>query len=992
MKKIISVVLLLCVCVSLFSCTGGKTPASDLSATEEASSENSEGYEFSEVDTDSAYISTSDGENCVQLVFCDPVSLSDGDGAVLYSPTSKGIAFGENEYAILLKRGLKNVFTVEKTSVSKTDSRNFVILFRNENDIKAAKEYFTVGREIKLVNTNKIHKYGNKMTAVIGGIPYTVDFKNTDTVDGDGVYIFDNRRGYTSIPSSEKNQVNVIVMSDIVAYVGKVNEKMFFPSVNGYVLSFVGKCAEEVSASFGDGVEILLFEPYTSPSVYVEINGYREEVNYFNSPRTAYAGAVVYDGDFQYDSTRTNEWGLEIAFDSEGKAVSVTEGGNSNSGNTVIPENGFVLSVGMNEKLYSKLCKTYVGTEGKLVKNVTPYSVHRMKLDGRNIPRDGETAVVYDSSYGKTTPAVSAGQLELICDADGYILSEGSPNGGNKIPDDGFVIAFYGMRYDEVKGFYRIGSRLFVSDSDTFLYIFNYPSLILKENKVLIEKYKAEYASCAEKLKNIDYDTSAKTLERLDELVSLLESGDAENASEMFGEAEKLISEIEYSFTETLRVQDRCGWAVSTPTTSEEVEKVCENAEKLGLNTIIVSAFNGVYSTYPSSLDGVVMGNEYGKCDILAEYVEKGHSHGLEVFVMFSCFGAGTTLEGLPEEHYVNRFANKGKLLQSRSGTYENRFYDDVTYTLDMFDDEVRGFFASVITEVVENYDIDGIQLDYIRFPLPNRYGDFPDDFGYNENTLSAFAKKTGITVDPHTIGMKSEYWGEWCGFRREIITSFAVSLGERIKAIKPYINYSVTCFADYNDRQNYVFQEPEYLSSNGYVDGIYTMIYADNYESEYSYASDCFERMGNTGTLIAGIGTYVKASNDDLNRQLTISDDIGCSGISIFGVSYAYSGGYLEVFRKGAFREKAVRTDSGSAAVSAFAEDMLERIENVYNRFYPQIDFSLLASSFANLRNNPESPVSEIEKIKSRVSFGDEKLENDIVKRIDFIISCISG
>ena len=989
MKKIIAFVMISAFLLSLFSCDTGDTSSEDAEKsvpTEHSAAEDP--IEPNYVNKSSAYICTSDDMNCVQLVYYDPSETPEGDGAVVYAPSSRRISFGTDEYAIQLKRSVKSGYTVEKIGVDKTDSRNFTVVFRNENDIKAAKTFFGIGKEINLVNSDKIHKYGNMMTAVIGGKPYTVTDKNTDIIEKDGVYLFDNRKEYACIPQTEKDLINIIVMDDIVAYVGEKNERVLFPSVNGYVLSFVGEYAGKVKASFGDDVEIYLFDPLTSPASYVEVNGYRQEVNYFNCTRTAYAGAVVYDGDFQCVSTQTNEWGLEIAFDSDGKALSVREGAKSDSGNTPIPEGGFVLSVGMDSPLYSKLCKTYDGADGKLVKNVTPYSVHRMKLDGRNIPRVGETAIVYDNSYGSTTPRVENGQLELICDADGYVIAEGDPDGGNEIPENGFVTAFYGMRYDEVRDFYHIGSRFFVSSSNAFLYIFDYPSVKIRENRALFEKLKSQYAECAEKLKNIDYDKAESALAKLDTLFEKAESGDASEAKTALAEMTSVLSDLEYSFTESLRVQDRCGWVVTTPKTPEEVEKVVSNAEKLGLNTVIVSAFDGVYAKYPSEIKGVVTGDDYKEFDALGEFVKDCHSHGLKVFVMFACFDAGKALDGLPEEHYVNRFKNEGKLLMSRSGTYENRYYDDVTYTLDPFDPEVRDFFTSVITEAAEKYDVDGVQLDYIRFPLPNRYGDYPDDFGYNENTLQAFAEKTGITVDPHDIGMKSEYWDDWCSFRRDIITSFAVSLGEKLKSIKKNLNYSVTCFADYGDRQNYVFQSPEYLSESGDVDGVYTMIYAENYENELHYAKDIFDRMGNEGHLIAGIGTYVRAANDDLNRQLGISYDIGCDGVAVFGIAYAYSGGYLDVFRKGAFREKAVRTDEGGATVAAFAEDMKDRVDNVYSRFYPDFDFSSFVSSLDLIGSGASG--AELRSLLDSVSFGDDRLDTDIRNRIDFIISCL--
>lgn len=80
----------------------------------------------------------------------------------------------------------------------------------------------------------------------------------------------------------------------------------------------------------------------------MELDGrFKVEIAYHNESRTGTARAVLYDGNFAHDSTQTNIWGMEVAVGADGRVQAVVPMGTEGvSGDTEIPEGGFVLSAG----------------------------------------------------------------------------------------------------------------------------------------------------------------------------------------------------------------------------------------------------------------------------------------------------------------------------------------------------------------------------------------------------------------------------------------------------------------------------------------------------------------------------------------------------------------------------------------------------------------------------------------------------------------------
>src|SRR5699024_9479551 len=67
-------------------------------------------------------------------------------------------------------------------------------------------------------------------------------------------------------------------------------------------------------------------------------------------------------------------------------------------------------------------------------------------------------------------------------------------------------------------------------------------------------------------------------------------------------------------------------------------------------------------------------------------------------------------------------------------------------------------YLVDGVTSIVENYDVDGINLDYIRYPDYNG-GERQNDWGYSETSLARFAAETGRTDRPAPDDEEFSQW-----------------------------------------------------------------------------------------------------------------------------------------------------------------------------------------------------------------------------------------
>jgi len=275
--------------------------------------------------------------------------------------------------------------------------------------------------------------------------------------------------------------------------------------------------------------------------------------------------------------------------------------------------------------------------------------------------------------------------------------------------------------------------------------------------------------------------------------------------------------------------------------------------------------------------------------DPLKELIEEAHSRNIKVIAWFE-FGfsssynenGGIILKAKPE------WASKdsaGNLVKKNNFEWMNGFHP-----------EVQDFLLSIIMEVVNNYDIDGIQGD-------DRLPAMPSEAGYDDYTVNLFKQQHNGNEPPRYS--KDSSWVQW---RADLLTDFMRRIYEEVKAVKKNVIISMA-------PSIYPWSKEEYLQDwtawveKGYVELICPQLY--RYETDrYFVALDeiingqISER--NIHKFYPGIllkvGSYY-ASKEYLKKVIRYNRSKGING----EVFFFYEGvkKYPEFFRDSLYTDK---------------------------------------------------------------------------------------
>ncbi|QJC50901.1 family 10 glycosylhydrolase [Paenibacillus albicereus] len=117
---------------------------------------------------------------------------------------------------------------------------------------------------------------------------------------------------------------------------------------------------------------------------------------------------------------------------------------------------------------------------------------------------------------------------------------------------------------------------------------------------------------------------------------------------------------------------------------------------------------------------------------------------------------------------------------------------------------EAQQHIRDSIMEVVENYDIDAVHFDDYFYPYPVTGVDFPDEAQY-----AAYQASGGALAK-----------ADW---RRQNVNTFVQTMGEAIKAEKPYVKFGISPFGIWRNKS----EDPSGSDTNGLSS--YSAIYADS-------------------------------------------------------------------------------------------------------------------------------------------------------------------
>ncbi|MFB3897264.1 MAG: family 10 glycosylhydrolase [bacterium] len=221
---------------------------------------------------------------------------------------------------------------------------------------------------------------------------------------------------------------------------------------------------------------------------------------------------------------------------------------------------------------------------------------------------------------------------------------------------------------------------------------------------------------------------------------------------------------------------------------------------------------------------------------------------------------------------------------------------------------EVQRHTFSVVYHVATAYNVDGIQLDLVRYP--------DVDWGYNTTAVARFNEEYSRTGQPSATD------NTWRAWRRRQITQLVKKIYANIMAVKPQVKVSAatiswgnTGSSGYLDAYNYEFQEWCEWMKNHYLDFNGNMAYDDTFSI---WSSKCIFALDSAyGRHVYKIlGAYMNAIDSTIAQASSLRVYQTTRGIPL-GVSF-YS--YAETNSEGKTAtefESAVKTGLFYAAVS---------------------------------------------------------------------------
>lgn len=303
----------------------------------------------------------------------------------------------------------------------------------------------------------------------------------------------------------------------------------------------------------------------------------------------------------------------------------------------------------------------------------------------------------------------------------------------------------------------------------------------------------------------------------------------------------------------------------------QELCSVLDSLKELNVNTVLLQARVRGDVIYPSEIEPfshVLTGKE-GKnpgYDPLAFAIEECHKRNMQLHAWIVTMPLGKDVH----------IARQGKMALSRKKRDLCTYYRGAWY-MEPGNPKTKDYLVALVKEIVGKYDVDGIHLDYIRYP--DRTAGYPDAMLY---------KKYGK-------GLSLAVW------RRENITQIAREVYESVKAMKPWVRVSCAPLGKYDnltrynslgwDARNAVFQEAQNWMRDGIMDILFPMLYFDG-NNFYPFVRDWQENSYGRH-IVPGIGIYRLVPEYggwpvvEIKRQMETSRATGTAGTAMFRTAH---------------------------------------------------------------------------------------------------------
>ncbi|MBN1491196.1 MAG: family 10 glycosylhydrolase [Phycisphaerae bacterium] len=256
--------------------------------------------------------------------------------------------------------------------------------------------------------------------------------------------------------------------------------------------------------------------------------------------------------------------------------------------------------------------------------------------------------------------------------------------------------------------------------------------------------------------------------------------------------------------------------------TEDDITRIMKNCSDAGFNVVVFQVRGNGTVFYPSKIEPWAEQFDYKDpgYDPLQVALREAHARNMLLHAWMNIIPAWRGTEPPAcAEHLYHTHPDWFWYDQHGNRQALSTFYVSVNPCLP----EVREYLVSVIEEVVANYAVDGVHMDYIRFPSePPAIPEGSDiDYPYDAKTLALFKEETGMTPE------NEEAWKQW---RLAQVTKLVADIHAMMRRTRPKAVLAASLGTDPVQDMRF-FRDSRRWADTGIVDEAYPMNYERNLE-----------------------------------------------------------------------------------------------------------------------------------------------------------------
>jgi uncharacterized lipoprotein YddW (UPF0748 family) len=330
-------------------------------------------------------------------------------------------------------------------------------------------------------------------------------------------------------------------------------------------------------------------------------------------------------------------------------------------------------------------------------------------------------------------------------------------------------------------------------------------------------------------------------------------------------------------------------WVVRTALVSpESVDRVVDDAAAGGFNALFVQVRGRGDAFYSSKLvpRSILLERQPRDFDPLARLIHRARARCLQVHAWVNVLLVGHFGQPVPRGHVLERHPDWIMVPRSVAREAFNASPQRVLQLVRRAgrqDGDVEGYYLSpsvpaavdhleeVVRELVQSYRIDGLHLDFIRYPGPS--------WDHSRAALVAFRR---IHQSPALLGGPDRDLFGWDEYRRRTLTALASRLADAARVERPGIVLSAAVAADEAQAVNNKFQDwPGWLSS-GILSALCPMTYTPDNQLFLTQVQQALARARGRQPVWAGIGAY-RLDFEGIVERVVLARRAGAGGVVLF-------------------------------------------------------------------------------------------------------------